>query len=130
MPLSLDITDMPLELRRRVRELADEVSLSSSDLEAPTGALSSGARLRLRLGRALALGPRVLLAEHPNAVLSAEEAPGFAADFSRVVNRRGLASIVLTADRTFAAAIADQVLTLEPATGVLKATKGWRSWFS
>jgi hypothetical protein len=34
----------------------------------------------------------------------------------------------MTADRTFAAAIAEQVLTLEPATGALKPSGGWRRW--
>jgi hypothetical protein len=72
----------------------------------------------------------VLLAEHPNASIPSEDAPAFAADFARVVERRRLASLVLTADRTFAGAIADEVLTLEPATGALKAALGWRRWFS
>jgi ABC-type sulfate/molybdate transport systems ATPase subunit len=87
-------------------------------------------KLRLRLGRALALAPRVLLAEHPNASLNVEEAPVFAADFARIAGARGLASLVLTTDRTFASAVADEVLTLEPATGALKATSGWRRWFA
>jgi ABC-type transporter Mla maintaining outer membrane lipid asymmetry ATPase subunit MlaF len=130
MPLSLDITDISAALRTQVRELAEEIAISPQELHTPTGSLSPAARLRLRLGRALALAPRVLLAEHPNAVLPPDEAPAFAADFARVVNTRRLAAIVLTADRTFASAVADEVLTLEPATGALKAATGWRRWFS
>jgi ABC-type transporter Mla maintaining outer membrane lipid asymmetry ATPase subunit MlaF len=130
MPLSLEITDMSLALRRQVRQLADEVSLTADELSLRTGALRPAARLRLRLARALALGPRVLLAEHPNAALPGDEAPAFAADFARIVEARQLGSVVLTADRTFAGAVADQVLTLEPATGLLKSDRGWRRWFS
>jgi putative ABC transport system ATP-binding protein len=129
MPLSLEVTDMADALRGRVRRLADEVSLTPEELNTPTGSLPPEARLRIRLARALALDPKVLLAEHPNAAIPAEAAPGFAADFARVVERRRLGSIVLTADRTFASAIADDVLTLEPATGALKAGLGWRRWF-
>jgi sulfate transport system ATP-binding protein len=130
MPLSLDIADMPLALRSKVRALAEEVAITPEDLATPTGLASPGAKLRLRLGRALALDPRVLLAEHPNASVSGEEAPAFAADLARIIEARRLGSLVLTADRTFASAVADEVLTLEPATGALKAASGWRRWFS
>ena len=130
MPLTLEITDMSPGLRARVRQLADEVALTSDELAARTGTLTPAARLRLRLARALALGPEVLLAEHPNAAIPPDDAPAFAADFARIVEARRLGSVVLTADRTFAGAIADQVLTLEPATGLLKSTQGWRRWFS
>ena len=130
MPLSLELEDMSLELRARVRAIADEVALSPGELSLPTGSLTPASRLRLRLGRALALGPKVLLAEHPNAAVPPADAPAFAADLARIVAARGLAVLVLTADRTFAAAVADEVLTLEPATGALKAASGWRRWFS
>jgi hypothetical protein len=71
----------------------------------------------------------VLLAEHPNASLSADDTASFAADVSRIVSSRGLASLVMTADRTFASAVAEEVLTLQPATGELKRSAGWRRWF-
>ena len=130
MPLSLDIGDMSTALRAQVRRLAEEVALTAEELAAPTGALPPIARLRLRLARALALGPKVLLAEHPNASIPVDEAPGFAADYARIVGERRLGSVVLTADRTFAGAVADQVLTLQPATGALQSSgRGWRRWF-
>jgi ABC-type transporter Mla maintaining outer membrane lipid asymmetry ATPase subunit MlaF len=130
LPLSLEIAEMPSSLRARVRELAEEVGFPLEELGAPTESLSPALKLRLRLGRALALDPRVLLAEHPNALIPAEDAPGFAADFARVVGRRQLGSLVVTADRTFASAVADEVLTLEPSTGTLRSASGWRRWFS
>jgi len=129
MPLSLEIEDMPAPLRGQVQQLATEVAVSIEDLKTPTGALSADVQLRLRLGRALAMNPRVLLAEHPNALITADDAPAFAADYARVIAGRRVASLVITADRTFASAIADEVLTLEPATGLLEPSSGWRRWF-
>ena len=43
---------------------------------------------------------------------------------------RGIAALVLTADQAFARTAADDVLVLEPATGTLKSSSGWRRWFS
>jgi ABC-type transporter Mla maintaining outer membrane lipid asymmetry ATPase subunit MlaF len=130
MPLSLEINDLSSALRSHARTLAEEVSLPADVLDQPTGVLSAAARLRLRLGRALAVGPRVLLAEHPNAAIPPDEVSSFAADLARVVGARRLSCIVLTADRTFASAVADEVLTLEPASGGLKSARGWRRWFT
>jgi hypothetical protein len=70
------------------------------------------------------------LAEHPNAALPTADIGAFAADLSRIVANRRIASIVITADPGFAAAVADQVFTLQPATGELKHAARWRSWFS
>ena len=130
LPLSLDIDDMPAPLRDEVQRLASEVGLTAETLNLPTSALAPADQLRLRLGRALALRPRVLLAEHPNALLPREESPGFAKDFSRISRERALASLVMTADATFATAIADTVLELQPATGELRKKSGLWRWFS
>ena len=130
IPYTLEIDDLGPKLKADVRRLAEEVGLSATDLTQATANISPATRLRLRLGRALALGPRVLLAEHPTATLSADDTPAFAADVARIIAARGLASVIMTADPTFAAAVAEQVLTLEPATGALKAAQGWRRWFS
>lgn len=129
MPLSLEFDGMPPALRQEIRQIASEVVLSVDELARPTAELGPAARLRLRLGRALALRPHVLLAEHPNAALDRREAPQFAADFARIIAARELSSLVVTADATFASAVADRVLTLQPATGVLHAATGWRRWF-
>ena len=130
LPISLDIDVMPPPIREEVRRLAAEVGLSADTMELPTSALAPTDQLRLRLGRALALRPRVLLAEHPNALTSREESPSFASDLRRISHHRGLATLVMTADATFAGAVADTVLELQPATGALKRRSGLRRWFS
>jgi ABC-type sulfate/molybdate transport systems ATPase subunit len=129
VPLSLAVDDMPPQVRDRVGELASEVGLTE-ELNRQAGAASSSARARIRLGRALALEPRVLLGEHPNATLSRDDADSFAADVSRIVETRGLASLVLTADHNFARAVAKEVMVLKPASGELEPVSRWRRWFS
>lgn len=130
MPLSLHIHTMPGDLRDRVGRIAREVGLTNDELGRAVGSLEPLARQRLRLGRALALDPRVLLAEHPNAPLSGADTRVFAELYRHVVVRRRISSIVLTADDAFAAAVSPQVLTLQPATGLLKKSSGWRRWLS
>lgn len=130
LPLSLRIETMPGDVRERVRAIAAEVGLSPEELGARASALEPLARQRLRLGRALALDPQVLLAEHPNAPLSARDTRAFAHVFRHVVAARGIAALVITANHEFATAISPQVLTLQPATGLLKPASGWRGWFS
>ena len=130
LPMSLDIEVMSPPVREAVRRLASEVGLSAETMALPTSALAPTDQLRLRLGRALALHPRVLLAEHPNALLTPEESPRFVRDFRRISRDRGLATLLLTANATFAAAGADTVLELQPATGALNGRSGLRRWFS
>ena len=129
LPFSLALDELSTDVRERVQKLAVEIGLEQS-LAARTASLSAASRLRVRLGRALALRPRVLLAEHPNATLTDAEQAAFAADFSRIAKTRGAAGVVLTASRTFARAVTDDVFVLQPATGVLTPSSGWRRWFT
>jgi predicted ABC-type transport system involved in lysophospholipase L1 biosynthesis ATPase subunit len=128
MPVTMSLHDVPDAVRVKVGAIAAEVGLAAR-LQQPVAALGPSDRLRLRLGRALGPDPGVLLSEHPNASLPPEEWPSFAADYSRIVAARGIASIVLTADRAFAGAVASRILTLQPATGELTPLAGWRRWF-
>ncbi|MBI4265982.1 MAG: hypothetical protein HY657_16530 [Acidobacteria bacterium] len=129
MPFSLDVGDLSPQHRAQVRELADEVGLAPEALASPLGLLEPFLQMRVRLGKALALDPRVLLAEHPNALVPADDVRAVAADFVQVVSRRRLAALVLTADRGFARAVAKRVLTLDPGTGELSEPSGWLRWF-
>ncbi|HEX5109642.1 MAG TPA: hypothetical protein VFV95_14415 [Vicinamibacterales bacterium] len=128
IPLSLEVETMTDGLRAAVGRLADEVRIPAARLSENLDQLPAPLKLRVRLGRALALDPQVLLAEHPNAALSADEAQAFARDVMSIARHRRLATLTCTADRKFAHAIAEQVLTLQPATGELKAASPWRRW--
>jgi ABC-type sulfate/molybdate transport systems ATPase subunit len=129
LPLSITVEEMAPEVRARVAELASEIGLEK-DLHRQAGVLGPALRARIRLGRALALAPKVFVAEHPNATLSAQDAAALATDMSRIIEARGIASIVVTADQSFARSVAKEVLVLEPATGALKPASSWRRWFS
>ena len=126
MPISMALHDVSDAVRSAIETLAAEVGLS--ELEQAVATLDPLARLRLRLGRAVGPGPRVLLAEHPNASIPAGDVAAFAADYARIVSTRGLTSVVLTADASFATSIATRVLMLQPATGELRPLSGWRRW--
>ncbi len=130
LPFSLEIDEMPVTVRASVRQLADEVGIAPDQLPDSVARLDADGQLRVRLGKALALDPRVLLAEHPNVTLPPDQVPRFAADLARIAARRHLAMVVMTADQTFARAVSGRVLTLRPATGVLTAASGWRDWFA
>ncbi len=130
IPLSLAVESLDDAVRDAVGRLAVEVGLSAADLARPTASLEPLQRARLRLGRTLALGPRLLLLEHPTASLGAAEVTAFAETVSSVVLQRKLAVLVATADTAFARAVTRTVLTLQPATGELVVASGWRRWFS
>ncbi len=131
VPLSLELHDLPAPIRAQVDALAAEVGLTAGRLTTFASELTPLERMRLRLGRAIAVGPRVLMAEHPNASLAPGDRATFAADLSRVAAARGLALLILTADAAFAAAAADRIVELNLATGELTAAaRGWRRWLS
>ena len=128
LPLSLEVDDIPAPLATRMQTLAAEVGIAPADLRRPVAEIDQATRLRVRLGKALALNPRVLLAEHPSAALSPVEAEALAVDLSAIAVRRSLAMLLLTADPSFARAVCRQVLSLRPATGALVPSSRWWSW--
>jgi ABC-type lipoprotein export system ATPase subunit len=130
LPFSLEIDQISSDVRARVRELASEVGIASHALASVVGTLGADVLQRTRLAKALALGPRVLLAEHPNAALPAEEVPRFAADLAAIAGHRQMAMLVMTADATFARAVSDRSLVLNAATGQLTPAGRWRDWLT
>ena len=130
LPFSLVVDDMPPDLRSQVRNIADEVGISDAQLSSPMTAAGAAIRTRTRLGKALALAPRVLLAEHPNAAIPPDEVGRLGTDLSAIAARRGLAMLVLTADTAFAGAACNEVWTLRAATGRVAQSSAWSSWFT
>ncbi|MGQ0737333.1 MAG: hypothetical protein ACT4QD_27270 [Acidobacteriota bacterium] len=129
MPYTLDIDPVTPELRPRVKELAEEVGLHSESLAIPVAETRPEQVARVRLGRALALNPSVLLAEHPSATVPAAEVKAFAHDLLRVAQRRRLAALVVTADLTFARTLGGLVLAHDPVSGALKRRRQWADMF-
>jgi len=127
IPFSLDIEPPPPDILDRVCRLATEVALPADTWDAPVRDLDPVSLLRVRIGRALALDPDLVLLEHPNAHVQARDIVSTGGAVRAILERRGRASITLTADARFAGAVASIVLQLEPATGRL--SKPRRGWF-
>jgi len=127
LPFSLDIEPPCDDLRSQAIGLAREVGLGEADWDRAAGSLDGLNRARLRLGRALALGPSVLLLEHATAGVERQSVAAFAAAVRRAATERRIAALVLGADPEFAAVAAERVLTLDPATGRLAPRR--RRWF-
>ena len=124
VPFSLDIEPPSDELRSQALALAREVGLNEALWDRPLGDLDGAARLRVRLGKALALAPALVLLEHPTAAVPREAAAPLGHDIRTIVERRGVAALTLTADADFAAAAASRVLSLDPASGRLSELRG------
>jgi ABC-type transporter Mla maintaining outer membrane lipid asymmetry ATPase subunit MlaF len=120
LPFTLEIEPPPADVRQKAERLAAEVGLSESTWDRPVAELDSLGRAQIRVGRALALDPAVVILEHPTAALAREAVAPLGRAIRTIASTRGSAALSLTADRDFAAAVASRVLTLEPASGRLK----------
>jgi ABC-type lipoprotein export system ATPase subunit len=130
LPLSLEIDPMPPDLRRQVEALAAEVDLPAERLDRPVGDASPLIRLRAHFAKAIALGPKVLLFEHPTASLDPADARQFAETVRRVAEARTLAVVALTEDGVFADVVATRAYKVNGGTGALTSTRGWRRFLS
>jgi ABC-type transporter Mla maintaining outer membrane lipid asymmetry ATPase subunit MlaF len=121
VPFTLEIEPPPADVRDRAAALANEVGIDEATSSRAVGDLDPLSRARVRLARALALDPAVLLVEHLSAGLPRHDVPSIRS----VAARRGAAVVAATADRAFARTIARRVLTLDPATGRLSEGSRW-----
>ena len=119
LPLTIAIDPIDPQVLPHVRALAGEVGIAEAHLDRRVQDAPDEVVQRVRLGRALALGPRLLVAEHPSASLPREAVAPFARDLAAIAVRRGLGVLAVTADRDFARALGGATLTLDPASGVL-----------
>ena len=125
MPFTLEIDPVAPDLVPRLAALAREVGLSEAHLAARVGEAPAHVLTRVRLARALALDPSLLVAEHPSATLARADVKAFAHDLARVARARGVSVLAMTADPLFAGALGGDQLALEPATGILRAPGLW-----
>jgi predicted ABC-type transport system involved in lysophospholipase L1 biosynthesis ATPase subunit len=120
MSYTLDVDPIDPRVVPQAGALAREVGIPQELFDLPAGKTGLEVQMRVHLARALALGPKLLIGEHPSASLPRDTVAAFGADIARVAQARGLALIVITADDTLAKAVGGQRLELVPATGELR----------
>ena len=127
MPITLDVEPPAPDVREQAEALAREVGLPGDMWTGAVANLNGAARARVRLGRALAMNPALLLLEHASAGMAPGEAASFGRDVRAIAGRRAIAVVAATADDGFARAVAARVLALEAASGRLAEPR--RGWF-
>jgi ABC-type transporter Mla maintaining outer membrane lipid asymmetry ATPase subunit MlaF len=120
MPFSLQLEPPHPEVARQAADLAEEVGLPADSFDRRVGELDTPSRMRVRLARALALDPSILLLEHPSATLPRHDVARYARDVRAIAVKRRAAALSITADVEFATAASARTLVLEPATGRLR----------
>jgi predicted ABC-type transport system involved in lysophospholipase L1 biosynthesis ATPase subunit len=129
LSLTLDVDPIDPRVVPQAGTLAREVGIDPALFDAPAGRVSPHVQMRVHLARAVALAPKLLIAEHPSATLPREQVAGFAADLARVARARGIALLAITADDSVAKAMAGWRLELVPATGELRTMSRIRRLF-
>jgi ABC-type polar amino acid transport system ATPase subunit len=125
VPFTLEIEPLGDAARTRASVLAREVGLSEARWDAPVASLDPADAVRVRVARACALDPSLLLLEHASASLSPADVAAVGAEIRALAARRRAALVALTADEPFARAVAARVLHWDPANGRLAAKRGW-----
>ena len=121
MSFTLDVDPIDPRVVPQAGALARDVGIDPMLFDVPAGKAGPEMQMRVHLARALALGPKLLIAEHASAPLPRHTVAAFGADLARAAQSRGLALIAVTADDAFAKAIGGQRLELVPASGELRA---------
>ena len=121
MSYTLDVDPVDPRVVPQAGALARNVGIADEYFDLPAGKIGDEMKMRVHLARALALEPKLLIAEHPSAALPRDTVARFGADLARVAQSRGLALIAITADDVLAKAVGGQRLELIPASGELRA---------
>lgn len=129
LAFTLSVDPMGDTVLADVRRLAVEAGVPLGDLDKPLGAVAPETIARCHLAKAVAANPALLLIEQANALTTPADAPAFGRDIARVAESRRASLLSMTADDSFARAVASRVCSLDPPTGRLVAQSGWRSWF-
>lgn len=119
MPLTLDVDPIAEALRPQVEALAREAGIAESLWDRPLGHVDAETNLRVRLARAVAPQPALIIAEHPSASLPRDAVPRLAEHVAAMARARNAALLTLTADPEWVSRIGGDVLTLSPASGEL-----------
>ncbi len=129
LSLTLDVDPIDPRVVPQAGALAREAGIADALFDVPAGRVPPDAQMRVHLARALALGPALLMAEHPSATMPRDTVAGFGADLGKIARGRGLALLAITADDSLAKAIGGSRVELVAATGELRAMSRIRRLF-
>lgn len=129
LSLTLDVDPIDPRFLPQAGALARSVGIDAALFDLPAGRVPPDVQMRVHLARALALGPQLLIAEHPSASLPRDTVAGFGADLGKVARGRGLALLAITADDSLAKAIGGSRLDLVAASGELRPASRIRRLF-
>ena len=129
MSFTLEVDPIDPRVVPQAGALAREVGIDQAAFDLPAGRVPPEVKMRVHLARSLALGPKLLIAEHASAALPRETVSSFGADLARAAAARGLAVIAITADDVLARAIGGARLELVAATGELRTMSRIRRLF-
>jgi ABC-type transporter Mla maintaining outer membrane lipid asymmetry ATPase subunit MlaF len=124
----LEIDPIPDHILARVATLAAEVGIDERMLTVRVGEADPYLKARVRLARALAFDPVLLVLEHPTATLLPEHAAPYGSSIKAIAAGRNLTVVGLTADRKFAEHTGGRLLVWQPATGEFREGPGRRFW--
>ncbi|HEX6164312.1 MAG TPA: hypothetical protein VFZ31_13155 [Vicinamibacterales bacterium] len=121
MSFTLDVDPIDPRVVPQAGAVARDAGIDPSLFDVAAGKAAPEIQMRVHLARALALGPQLVIAEHPSASLPRPAVGAFAADLLKAAKSRGVALLVITADEVLAKAIGGDRLELVPASGELRA---------
>lgn len=125
LPITLSIDPMADEVQQQVHALADAVGIPRPRLTDQAATLSAAEKVRAHVARALAVGPTVLLLEHPTARVDPPEAAALGTMLRTLAVARQLSVIAISEDDAFAQAAGGTRLRLNAATGELSEGGFW-----
>ncbi|WP_414720688.1 ABC transporter ATP-binding protein [Streptomyces sp.] len=100
------------QLRGSLRELMATVDLDESMLDSYPHELSGGQRQRIAIARALAVDPRLILADEPTSMLDVSVRIGILNLMRRLRDERGISLLYITHDLASARYVADTTLVM------------------
>jgi NitT/TauT family transport system ATP-binding protein len=117
VPFTLDIEPPSEESRTRAAALASEVGLTEAEWDRPVGTLDGAARACVRLARALALDPAVLLMDEPFAALDEITRDRMAFELMRIWHHYRKTVLFVTHSLAEAVFLSDRVVLMSARPG-------------
>ncbi|HVU52120.1 MAG TPA: ATP-binding cassette domain-containing protein [Polyangia bacterium] len=113
-PLLLHGRARPADVGARVVDLVESVGLhpAADFVDRHPHDLSGGQRQRVAVARALAAGPKVIMADEPTSMLDASTRVGVLDLLRRLTRERGIAVLLITHDLATARHMADRIVVL------------------